>query len=222
MGWVKSTIGKECEVIMGQSPPSSEYNKIGEGLPFYQGKKEFGIISPIPVVWTRYKGKKAIKNDILISVRAPVGSININIQDSIIGRGLAALRFSNQKILYYYLKLKSKELEKQATGSTFSAISKTTLLNFPFTFPESKEEQQLIVEEIEKQLTRLDASVKIFKEVKNKLEVYRKSVLKAAFENNLIGADLYSIIVASSIVFKFIVPVLRDRLDFRFLIPSCF
>lgn len=182
--WNRSTLGNECTIILGQSPPSSEYNYEKKGLPFYQGNKDFGKITPTPTVWTDYDGKKAIENDVLISVRAPVGALNIATEDCIIGRGLTAVRYDNHKYVYYYLEHKKENLRSKSTGSTFSAITKKVLTDFEFIFPNSSKKQQQIVDEIEKQLTRLDAAVKELRAVKEKLELYRKSVLKAAFDTD--------------------------------------
>ena len=88
-----STIGDCCEVIAGQSPEGKYYNSDGKGMPFYQGKKDFGEkFLEEPSIWTTETPKVARKSDILMSVRAPVGPVNIATQDVCIGRGLAAIR----------------------------------------------------------------------------------------------------------------------------------
>ena len=94
-GWVMKTIGEVCRVIAGQSPEGKYYNDTGNGLPFYQGKKEYGdkYIGE-PKIWTTKVTKEAEANDILMSVRAPVGPINLSTQKICIGRGLAAIRAS--------------------------------------------------------------------------------------------------------------------------------
>src|SRR3989337_815218 len=91
-GWVWTRLGEVSEIILGQSPPSSTYNKNGNGLPFYQGKLEFGNIYPTPQKWCTAPKKIAEKEDVLISVRAPVGPTNISPERCCIGRGLAAIR----------------------------------------------------------------------------------------------------------------------------------
>jgi type I restriction enzyme S subunit len=82
---------KLAEIIMGQSPPSSTYNKEGKGLPFLQGKMEFGKVYPSPMMYCSQPIKIAEPNDILISVRAPVGDVNVAPYRLCIGRGLAAI-----------------------------------------------------------------------------------------------------------------------------------
>ena len=85
-------LGEVAAIIMGQSPVFSTYNQSGIGLPFYQGKKDYGEINPTPRVWCSAPVKIVESGDILISVRAPVGSLNIANEKSCIGRGLAGIR----------------------------------------------------------------------------------------------------------------------------------
>src|ERR1700755_431240 len=102
----KVKLVKVAKINMGQSPPSSSYNSVGEGLPFFQGKADFGDIYPSVRFHCTEPTRIAHKDDILMSVRAPVGSININRVEACIGRGLAAIRSSKeieQKYLYHFL-----------------------------------------------------------------------------------------------------------------------
>ena len=120
-----------CLIIMGQSPDSKSYNKQGNGLPFYQGNADFGDVNPITRVWSASPIKIAEEGDILISVRAPIGAMNIATTRCCIGRGLAALRpidetFDNQ-FLFYALQSRVDQLIEQGTGSTFKAIGKSIL-----------------------------------------------------------------------------------------------
>ena len=91
-GWICTELNNFAEIILGQSPPSSTYNEEQIGLPFYQGKLEFGSIYPTPRKWCSAPKKIAEKGDVLISVRAPVGPTNVCPEKSCIGRGLAAIR----------------------------------------------------------------------------------------------------------------------------------
>lgn len=120
-----------AKIIAGQSPESSTYNSVGDGLPFFQGKADFQDMYPTVRMWcTSAKRKEAVPGDILISVRAPVGTVNICNQKSIIGRGLSAIRPSSildRKFLYYYLKANEKQIDALGTGSTFKAITQDTL-----------------------------------------------------------------------------------------------
>jgi type I restriction enzyme S subunit len=110
-GWEDKKLGDLCSVIQGQSPPGNTYNNNGIGIPFYQGKKEFtDKFIDKPTVWTTKITKISEKNDILMSVRAPVGPINLNTQKICIGRGLAAIRIQQNNILNDYLVVLEKVL----------------------------------------------------------------------------------------------------------------
>ena len=116
---------------MGQSPDSKTYNTQGNGLPFYQGNADFGETHPITRVWCSAPVKVAEEGDILISVRAPIGAMNMAVERCCIGRGLAALtpirNKCSKQFLYYALQSKVDSLIAQGTGSTFKAISKKVL-----------------------------------------------------------------------------------------------
>lgn len=124
-------LSEMCEIKMGQSPESSTYNEEGKGLPFFQGNADFGKIHPSVRVWCSSPVKIALPNDILISVRAPIGALNIADTKCCIGRGLAALTVNesvcNARYLWYALQSKVSELNAKGTGSTFKAINKAAL-----------------------------------------------------------------------------------------------
>ena len=134
-----------CVLIMGQSPSSESYNIDGEGLPFYQGNADFGEDNPTPRSWCTDPKKIAEKGDILISVRAPIGAINIANERCCIGRGIAAIR-PNQDLmstnyLRHQLSASRSKLEAMGTGSTFKAIGKKALSDFAVAiYPESEQE----------------------------------------------------------------------------------
>ena len=120
------------DIQMGQSPDSKFYNYDKIGLPFYQGKADFGRINPTPKIWCSKSKKEAKPNDILISVRAPVGDLNINNEQSCIGRGLAAITCKpdvDMMYLYYHLKYLKPQLRHISTGSTFESINRSQLEN---------------------------------------------------------------------------------------------
>jgi type I restriction enzyme S subunit len=176
---------------MGQSPPSETYNTDGIGLPFYQGKAEFGELYPTPVKWCSIPGKVAEADDILISVRAPVGPTNLCYEKSCIGRGLAAIRPElgmNPRYFLYALRHIEPEWESKATGSTFSAISGDILRSQPIPLAPLAE-QRRIVEAIEAQFTRLDAGIDALHRLKANLKRYKAAVLKAACEGRLVAQD---------------------------------
>ena len=118
-----------AKLIMGQSPPSSSYNGLGEGLPFYQGKTDFGFIYPTPRKYCTDPKKIAESGDILMSVRAPVGPVNLASSKACIGRGIAAIRAIkiDQAFLYFNLIFQEFGIASLGTGSTFKAINKSQL-----------------------------------------------------------------------------------------------
>ena len=123
-----------CEIIMGQSPSSDSYNVKGQGLPFFQGNADFGKLYPSVRLWCNCPIKKAEAGDLLVSVRAPIGAVNLANQKCCIGRGLAALRPYKDKCdamyLYYLIKAGKNKLNWLGTGSTFKAITRSSLLSF--------------------------------------------------------------------------------------------
>ena len=129
----ETTLCKISKITMGQSPSSSSYNDDGKGIAFFQGKADFGDKYTIVKHFTTEPTKLAEKDDVLISVRAPVGPVNIASQKCCIGRGLASIRgFENNsttEFLYYMLKSKESEIAQRGTGSTFKAINRDTLYN---------------------------------------------------------------------------------------------
>lgn len=145
--WEWAYLGRIAFVEMGQSPPSEYYNQSGEGMPFYQGKADFGLRNPTPRFWCRQPTKIAKRNDILISIRAPVGPTNVVSEDSCIGRGLAAIRpypVINLELLLYWLKGFEKQIATMGFGTTFIAINKKQLLSFPLPIPPLAEQHRIV------------------------------------------------------------------------------
>lgn len=143
-----------CKINMGQSPDSSSYNEIEKGIPFFQGNADFGERYPIARVWCNAPTKIAQPEDILISVRAPIGALNYAKEECCIGRGLAALTPDKNKVslefIYWLLKGKNAELNHKGTGSTFKAISRNVLeeIMVPVVDYEKQHEYAEILEKI--------------------------------------------------------------------------
>lgn len=138
-----------AEVISGQSPESSNYNDKGEGLPFYQGRTDFGqIYLEAPTKWTTQITKEAYKNDILMSVRAPVGPVNIATEKICIGRGLAAIR-PKENIEQFYLFYMLRSLNgiiKGNGGAVFDSISRDQIKEIEIPLPPLEIQQQIVAE----------------------------------------------------------------------------
>ncbi|MFC4271838.1 restriction endonuclease subunit S [Sneathiella chungangensis] len=161
MEWAIKKLGDVCQVIAGQSPDGKFYNDNGNGLPFYQGKKEFGdkYIGE-PKKWTSYTTKEAINGDILISVRAPVGPINFATQRICIGRGLAAIRPTEQldrNFLFYGLLNMQKDISGNE-GAVFASINKSQIERIEFSFPPLSE-QKRIVAILDEAFAGIDAAI---------------------------------------------------------------
>ena len=186
-GWVWTSLEKISHIILGQSPPSSTYNTDGEGLPFYQGKLEFGKLYPTPRKWCTAPKKIAEKGDVFISIRAPVGPTNICPEKSAVGRGLAAIRGLGgieSFFILYLTRAYANEIASKGTGTTFDAITGNQLKTFEIPLPPLAE-QHRIVSKLETLFTQLDAAVDSLKKAQVQLHQYRRSILKAAFEGKL-------------------------------------
>ena len=145
--WVHKKLGDDdvAKIIMGQSPSSASYNDENIGLPFLQGCADFGEVFPKTSVYCNEPLKVAPQNSILMSVRAPVGTINKADQKYIIGRGLCSIvSLINNDYLYYYLLQNKNRLEQKAQGSTFLAINSAEVNDFDVSYPESLSTQRRI------------------------------------------------------------------------------
>lgn len=120
-----------ADINMGQSPSGSSYNNNGRGIPFLQGNKTFGFLYPTIDTWTTEPKKIGKKNSVLMSVRAPVGDLNIANKDICIGRGLCSIEMKNgnNQYLYYLLKNSIKKIKMKSTGTVFDSINRKELEN---------------------------------------------------------------------------------------------
>ena len=126
-GWEISTIHKEFNLVMGQSPPGNSYNEIGTGIVFFQGRTNFGDRFPAIRMFCTKPTRFAKKDDTLVSVRAPVGDVNRALQDCCIGRGLSAIRHKSDDSSYtYYFMMNLKPIFENfdAQGTVFGSITK--------------------------------------------------------------------------------------------------
>ena len=176
-GWKEEELGKLADVIAGQSPEGVYYNTIGEGTPFYQGKSEFQeMYLGKPTKWTTKVTKLAKKNDILMSVRAPVGPVNITQEDICIGRGLAAITAKSmllQLYLFYHLRFLEDKISG-TNGAVFASISKREIEQIKITYPTDKDEQDYIVK-------TLDAVAEMIKLRKETIQL-TKDLIPAIFQ----------------------------------------
>ena len=163
---VEKQLNDVADIIMGQSPLSQSYNKDKKGLPFYQGKTEFSdIYIKEPTVFCNSPIKVVEENDILMSVRAPVGDVNIATQKSCIGRGLAFIKPKKIDYLYlfYLLKEQKSKIEKIGVGSTFKAINKNNISTLKISIVEKDKQDKIrnYLSSIEKLKFEIEKSIEI-------------------------------------------------------------
>ncbi|MEZ7960194.1 MAG: restriction endonuclease subunit S [Pseudomonadales bacterium] len=128
VGWLQKKVSEIFDFTMGQSPPGSTYNEEKNGIPFWQGRRDFGFRFPSDRVYCTAPTRFADEDDTLISVRAPVGDVNRALERSCIGRGVAALMHKSKLASYtYYTALQLREQFKvhEASGTVFGSINKT-------------------------------------------------------------------------------------------------
>lgn len=133
-GWMLSDLGKEFNITMGQSPSGSTYNEDGTGLPFFQGKTDFGFRFPSKRIYCTEPKRLAKKFDTLLSVRAPVGVVNLASTECIIGRGLAALKHKSGNIAFTYYSVSNLSdyfSIFNGEGTVFGSINQKDLKQLP-------------------------------------------------------------------------------------------
>ena len=157
-----------ANITMGQSPIGTSYNENKDGIPFLQGNSEFTDKYPIAVKYTTLPNKMANTGDILMSVRAPVGAINIADKSYCIGRGLCAIsaKSGNNDYLRFLLQSKKNEFDRISTGSTFKAINSSDLKNLEVP---SKEQDITLLLECEKSIKYINHSIQCSKQLKQEL-----------------------------------------------------
>jgi hypothetical protein len=157
-------LGDVAKIISGQSPPGDSYNESGDGLPFYQGKADFGDIwLKSPRVWTTNVTKRAERDDVLMSVRAPVGPVNLCPQEICIGRGLAAIRPTESLLrdyLFYFLKTNQTRI-RGGDGAVFPSISREQIASIEIPLPPLEQQQRIVadIEQYEKTNAQLQSEI---------------------------------------------------------------
>jgi len=138
-GWLDKTLSEIANITMGQSPAGDSFNESGDGAVFFQGATDFGWLFPTTRQYTKAPSRMAKKGDILLSVRAPVGDMNIANYDCCIGRGLAALNSKQgfDGFLFYVMKYFKQIFDRRnSEGTTFGSITKNDLHSLPLAYPD--------------------------------------------------------------------------------------
>ena len=183
-GWGVSNIGNEFDVTMGQSPPGNTYNEIGEGIPFFQGRRDFGWRYPANRVYCTAPKRLANKGDTLLSVRAPVGDINRATSDCCIGRGISALRHKSgcEAYTYYSINRIEKYLHNfDSEGTVFGSINQKGLKAMRTIKPSVE-----ILEEFTKIAGRIDIGIRVLYEEIATLTSIRESLLPKLLSGEII------------------------------------
>jgi len=183
--WDIKKIGEVCEVIAGQSPEGKYYNNSGEGLPFYQGKKEFAEkYIGAPTTWTSNVTKEAQAGDVLMSVRAPVGPVNFATGKMCIGRGLAAIRASksiDKEFLFNFLVNHESEIVGNS-GAVFNSINKKQIESIHIPLPSIPEQKRIVIILNEAFTALAKAKESAEKNLQNARELF-ESYLQGIFAN---------------------------------------
>jgi type I restriction enzyme S subunit len=188
--WKQHRLGEPevSEVVMGQSPPSETYNRDGVGLPFFQGKVDFGSRNPSVRLWCSAPAKIAQPGDVLLSVRAPVGDVNMAAERCCIGRGLAAVRagaLSDPEFLFYLLLHHKPDLDGLGSGAIFKAVNRETLRSFQVLLP-AVDEQRAIAGV----LSTLQTAVEVQNRIVATLKELKAATMARLFREGLRGEPL--------------------------------
>jgi type I restriction enzyme S subunit len=181
-GWRLRTVADDFWVTMGQSPPGETYNQDGDGLPFYQGRADFGTRSPSRRVYCTAPTRLAGPGDTLVCVRAPVGDTNLASEECAIGRGLAAVRHKSGASSYTLLMMRSLSdsfAAFESEGTVFGSINKQGFAAMRVTSPSTR-----VVLAFEQLVSPLDAKVKCANYQASLLAIVRDSLLPVLMSEN--------------------------------------
>ena len=177
-----------ADLNMGQSPPSEEYNSDQIGTPFLQGNAEFGMHHPTPKIYCPTAKKHASPGDILVSVRAPVGALNIADQEYGIGRGLCAIRPRMNQLERHYakylLEVVRTELHVVATGSTYDAVTVDEVSNLTCVVPSFSEQIQ-IANFLDRKTEQIDELIRLKERRIELLQAQRTALINQAVTKGL-------------------------------------
>lgn len=185
--WTSLRLKNAAMINMGQSPNSDDCNDSGNGLPFLQGNADFGKVNPTPRSYCPVANKIANLGDILFSVRAPVGAINVADQRYGIGRGLCAITTHHdhsQGYMFHAMQFVREELFSVATGSTYEAVSTEQIANARFLAP-PPEEQGAIAAFLDRETAKIDALIAEQEKIIVLLKEKRQAVISHAVTKGL-------------------------------------
>ena len=186
--WTEGILSDIADITMGQSPSGSSYNEDGNGTIFFQGRAEFSFRFPTIRLYTTEPKRMACANDTLMSVRAPVGDLNVAHTDCCIGRGLAAIHSKNNHqsfVLYTMFSLKKQLDVFNGEGTVFGSINRNSLNEIPILIPSSKK-----LDEFEALVAPMDAAIRNNYDEICCLEQLRNSLLPKLMSGELDVSDI--------------------------------
>ena len=186
--WTDGVLSDIADITMGQSPKGDTYNEEGVGTVFFQGRGEFGFRFPTRRLFTTDPKRMAQRNDVLMSVRAPVGDLNVAYEPCCIGRGLGAIRSKDGHqsfVLYTVFSLREKLDMFNGEGTVFGSINRDALNSMPIVIP-TKEE----LDRFEEIIAPMDAAIRNNYEEICRLEAIRDSLLPRLMSGELDVSDL--------------------------------
>jgi len=181
--WIEGSLSDIANITMGQSPSGSSYNEDGIGAIFFQGRAEFGFRFPTIRLYTTEPKRMAYANDILMSVRAPVGDLNVAHNDCCIGRGLAAIhsKTNHQSFVLYTMFSLKKQLDVfNSEGTVFGSINRNSLNDMPLLIPDNEQ-----IEKFELIVAPMDAAIR-----NNYAEICRLQAVRDSLLPRLMSGEL--------------------------------
>ena len=174
---MKYKLEEIVDVTMGQSPKSMYYNTERKGYPFLQGNRTFGFKYPTFDIYTTVMTKSAKAGDVIMSVRAPVGDINITPIDMCLGRGVCSLRMKNgnQEFLFYMMKYYIPYLLKKESGTVFGSVNRNDINGLEVDIPEDVQTQKKIARYLEMIDDKIELNNKINENLLEQMKVLYKS-----------------------------------------------
>ena len=190
--WKCSTVGMSFALTMGQSPPGETYNENGEGLPFYQGRTDFGFRFPSQRVFCTEPTRLAEVGDTLVSVRAPVGDVNVALEQCALGRGVASVRSlsGHRSFTFYSVRsLKSHFELHDGEGTVFGSINKKDFQSLPIVFPDNA-----VLDRFEQIISQLDGSIENNEQKLRTLIALRDTLLPRLISGRLRLSELKALL----------------------------
>ncbi|MFP3153380.1 restriction endonuclease subunit S [Lachnospiraceae bacterium ZAX-1] len=186
--WRDGTLSEIATITMGQSPDGSSYNEDGIGTVFYQGRAEFGARFPTRRLFTTQPKRMAAKGDVLMSVRAPVGDLNVSFESCCLGRGLGSIQSKNEAqsfILYTMFALREHLDMFNGEGTVFGSINKNDMANLPVLIPSVD-----VIHQFEKLVSPMDVTIEANYAENCNLQATRDSLLPRLMSGELSVTDV--------------------------------